>query len=169
MRTTPRWTGRRWSRYTHPMQHRIAPWIVLCATLVALGGLFAAPAHAGDVTPEFWIGGGASWPDYHSASEVCVRGGLGAVFLNHLTLGASGQADRDHFHYFADAGVILPEVWFLVPYGRYQFGRRDDGGDNAWGWCAGVRLVGEGISFYVEASEILEPEFNKALTLGIWF
>ena len=143
--------------------------MVMCATLATLAGLSAQTAHAADITPEVWFGGGASWPDYHNASEACGRGGIGAVFADHFTLGASGQADRDHFHYFADAGVILPEVWFLVPYGRYQFGRRDDRSDNAWGWCAGIRLVGDGISIYVEASEILEPEFNKALSLGIWF
>jgi hypothetical protein len=151
------------------MQHRIASWIVICSTLLTLAGLFAAPAHAGDIKPEVWLGGGASWPDYHGASETMARAGIGAVFASHVTLGASGQADRDHFHYFADAGVILPQVWFLVPYGRYQFGRRDDRDDNAWGWCAGIRLVGEGISVYVEANEILEPEFNKGLSLGIWF
>lgn len=135
--------------------------------LVALA--LSRAARAGDISPEVWIGGGASWPDYHGTSESCARAGIGAVFAGHLTLGASGQADRDHFHYFADGGVILPEIWFFVPYGRYQFGRRDDRDDNAWGWCAGIRLEGEGISLYVEASEILEPEFNKSLTLGIWF
>ncbi|HET6462931.1 MAG TPA: hypothetical protein VFH33_03950 [Candidatus Krumholzibacteria bacterium] len=130
---------------------------------------WAARAGGIEVTPEVWIGGGVSWPVYHAHSEACGRGGFGAVFAQHVTLGISGQADRDHFHYFVDGGVILPQVWFLVPYGRYQFGRRDDRDDNAWGWCAGMRLLGEGINFYVEASEILEPEYNKALSLGIQF
>jgi hypothetical protein len=163
--TNEPWTRPVPRRYTRRMQHRIAS-LVLLATLI---GLSASPARAGDITPEVWLGGGVSWPDYHHASETLGRGGIGAVLAEHFTLGISGQADRDHFHYFADGGVILPQVWFLVPYGRYQWGRRDDRDDNAWGWCAGLRLVGEGISVYVEASEILEPEFDKALTLGIWF
>lgn len=137
--------------------------------LVVLAGAGVARADGFEVKPEFWIGGGVSWPDYHDHSEALARGGIGAIFAGHITLGASAQADRDHFHYFADAGVSLPQVSFFVPYGRYQFGRRDDGGDNAWGWCAGIRMIGEGINLYLEASEILEPEFNKALTFGVQF
>lgn len=124
---------------------------------------------AGDVHSEVWIGGGVSYPDYHGAAEACGRGGIGAVFREHFTLGISGQADRDHFHYFADAGVILPEVSFVVPYGRFQFGRRDDRDDNAMGWAAGVRVEGEVMSLYFEAHQIFEPEDNKGLSLGIWF
>jgi hypothetical protein len=129
----------------------------------------AARAGGIEVKPEVWIGGGVSYPDYHARAETCGRGGFGAVFAEHFTLGISGQADRDRFHYFVDGGVILPQVSFFVPYGRYQFGRRDDLDDNAWGWCAGIRMLGEGINLYVEFSEILEPEFNKAVTLGIQF
>ena len=141
----------------------------MIVSLAALVGLSAAPAHAGDIKPEVWFGAGVSYPDYHDVSEAMVRGGIGGVFAEHFTLGVSGQADRDRWHYFVDGGVILPEVWFLVPYGRYQFGRRDDRDDNAWGWCAGLRLMGESISVYVEANEILEPEFNKGLSFGLWF
>jgi hypothetical protein len=148
------------------MHHRIT---ALIATLATLAGLSAAPVYAGEIKPEVWFGGGVSYPDYHEISETMGRGGVGAVFAGHFTLGISGQVDRDRFHYFADGGVILPEVWFLVPYGRYQYGRRDDRDDAAWGWCAGLRLVGESISVYVEANEILEPEFNKGLSFGIWF
>jgi len=86
-----------------------------------------------------------------------------------LTLGVSGQADNDHFHYFTDAGVILPGLGLFLPYGRYQFGRREDSNDNAWGWCAGIRLAGEGVSLYVEFNDIVEPESNRGVTLGIWF
>jgi len=129
----------------------------------------AARAGGIEVKPEVWMGGGVSWPDYHAHSEACARGGFGGVFAKHFTLGISGQVDRDRFHYFADGGVILPQVSFFEAYGRYQFGRRDDRDDNAWGWCAGIRMLGEGINLYLEASEILEPEFNKGLSLGIWF
>src|SRR5262249_37912018 len=151
-------------RYTCEMHHRIASLTVILATLA---GLSAAPARAGDVTPEVWMGGGVSYPDYHNVSETMGRGGIGAGFANHIPGGARGQVSRAHFHSFADAGVILPGVWFLVPSGRYQFGRREDRSENAWGWCAGLRLVGDSISFYVEANEILEPQFNKGLSLGI--
>ena len=75
------------------MHHRIESWIVICATLVTLAGLAATPARAGDISPEFWFGSGASWPDYHGASETMGRGGIGAVFASHFTLGASGQVD----------------------------------------------------------------------------
>ena len=141
----------------------------IIVTLVAVM-TWAPNVRAGEVVrPEFWVGGGVSWPDYHDTAEACARGGIGAVFKDHLTLGISGQADRDHFHYFADGGVILPEIGLLVPYGRYQFGRRDDSDDNATGWCAGVRLEGEGVSFYVEFHQIMEPDDNKGMSLGIWF
>jgi len=152
------------------MHPRFVPRCALILTLIVLA-LPAAPARAGDpaIKPEVWIGGGVSYPDYHDVAETCGRGGIGAVFVEHLTLGASAQADRDHFHYFGDAGVILPQVWLFAPYGRYQFGRRDDRDENAWGWCAGLRLVGDGVCVYFEVNEILEPEFNKGLTMGIWF
>jgi hypothetical protein len=150
------------------MHQRFSPTILLIAFLIATLAR-VSPVLAGDVHPEVWIGGGVSYPDYHGAAEACGRGGIGAVFMDHVTLGVSGQADRDHFHYFADAGVILPEVSFLVPYGRFQFGRRDDRDDNAMGWAAGVRVAGDVMSLYFEAHQIFEPEDNKGLSVGIWF
>jgi hypothetical protein len=150
------------------MHQRFSPTILLIAFLIATLA-HVSPVLAGDVHPEVWIGSGVSYPDYHGAAEACGRGGIGAVFMDHVTLGVSGQADRDHFHYFADAGVILPEVSFLVPYGRFQFGRRDDRDDNAMGWAAGVRVAGDVMSLYFEAHQIFEPEDNKGLSVGIWF
>jgi len=150
------------------MQHRFSLAVLFIAAFAALPP-GASAATAGEIRPEVWIGGGVSYPEYHSAAETCGRAGIGAIFLDHLTLGASAQIDRDHAHYFADAGVILPEVWFLVPYGRFQYGRRDDRDDAAKGWAAGVRLEGDGASLYFEAHQIFEPEDDKGLSLGIWF
>lgn len=148
------------------MHHRFSLALLFLVATLPFG---ASPVVAGAIHPEVWIGGGVSYPAYHNAAEACGRGGIGAVFRDHFTLGVSGQADRDRFHFFADAGVILPEVWFLVPYGRFQYGRRDDRDDAAKGWAAGIRLEGDGISLYVEANQIFEPEDDKGLTLGIWF
>jgi hypothetical protein len=152
------------------MQNRFTHLQFLYVTLlVVLLSPLSARADGLEIKPEVWLGGGVSWPDYHAHSEACARGGVGAVFAKYVTLGISGQADRDFFHIFADAGLIGPQVSFFVPYGRYQFGRRTDRDDDAWGWCAGIRMKGEGVDLYLEASEILEPEFNKALTFGIYF
>jgi hypothetical protein len=151
------------------MDKRFIPLRFIIITLLAVMTWAPNVQAGGGVRPEVWLGGGVSWPDYHGTAEVCVRGGIGAVFLDHFTLGISGQADRDHFHYFADGGVILPEVWLLVPYGRYQFGRRADRDDNATGWCAGMRLEGEGVSMFVEFHQIVEPDDNKGISLGMWF
>jgi hypothetical protein len=150
------------------MHHRFSVAVLFVVALTALPA-GASAAGAGHVGREFWIGGGVSYPVYHNSAEACVRGGIGAIFLDHLTLGVSGQGDRDHAYYFADAGLILPEVWFLIPYGRFQYGGRDGTSDAAQGWAAGVRLEGDGISLYIEANQIFEPQDNKGLSMGIWF
>jgi hypothetical protein len=155
-------------RYTPLMHHRFSLAVLFIVAFAALPPAASADT-AGGIRPEVWIGGGVSYPEYHDVPEACGRGGIGAIFLDHLTLGVSAQADRDHVHYFADAGVILPEISFLVPYARFQYGRRDDRDDAAKGWAAGVRLEGDGISLYFEAHKIFEPEDDKGLSLGIWF
>ena len=133
--------------------------------------MLAAPgARADGVGKEIWIGGGVSWPSYHDDTPMaCVRGGIGAVFLKHATLGVSAQADRYHVHYFADAGVILPPLGLLIPYGRFQVGRRDDRDATAMGWVGGVRVGDDAINFFVEAHGIFEPEKNIGASAGISF
>jgi len=148
------------------MQRFLRPQIIVLFLAVTA---LAPGAHAGDINPEVWIGGGISYPDYRDVPEACLRGGVGAVFREHVTLGVSGQADADHYYYFVDGGLILPEVWYFVPYARYQFGRRDDISDNAMGWCFGMRLTGDSASLFVEAHEITEPQDNKGISVGVWF
>src|SRR5262249_23238258 len=78
LRTSPRKPAvdrLRSHRYNRRMQYRIALLFVICATLA---GPAVIPAHAGDVSPEVWLGGGVSWPDYHGISETLGRGGIGA-------------------------------------------------------------------------------------------
>jgi hypothetical protein len=139
---------------------------------IALVGfvLAASGARADGIGKEVWIGGGVSWPEYHDDTAMaCLRGGIGAVFFNHVTLGASAQADRDHIYYFADAGLILPSLGLVVPYGRFQVGRRDDHDDTAMGWVGGVRVGDDVINFFVEAHGIFEPEKNLGASAGISF
>jgi hypothetical protein len=126
--------------------------------------------HAGELGPEVWIGGGVSYPDYHNSAEAYGRGGIGVILANRFTLGISAQADRDHFYYFADGGMLFRQVGgIFTPYGRFQIGRRDDRSDTAMGWAGGLRVEGDGIGFYFEANGIFEPEDDKGLSLGIWF
>jgi hypothetical protein len=127
------------------------------------------PARADAPGKEVWIGVGVSWPDYHELAMACVRCGVGAVLVDHVTLGASVQGDRDRFHYFADAGLILPLVWHFEPYARFQIGRRDDRDDTATGWAAGFRVGEEAVRFFVEVHGIVEPEENHGVSAGISF
>jgi hypothetical protein len=101
----------------------------------------------------------------------CIRGGISAVFVDHVMVGISGQADRDRIHYFGDAGVIFPLVWGIEPYARFQAGRRDDRDDTALGWAAGFRLgdTGNAVKFFVEGHGIVEPEENNGISAGISF
>lgn len=120
---------------------------------------------------EIWIGGGVSWPIYRDLATACGRGGIGAVFADHFVLGVSAQVDREHFHYFADAGLISPAVWGLEPYGRFQVGRRNDRDDTATGWAFGLRLGDtEGVThLFLEGHGIIEPEENNGISFGIVF
>ena len=142
---------------------------MLIGALVASGLFGVTAARAMSVAPDVWFGGGFSYPKYHAASEACVRAGAGAVFASHLTLGVSGHADRDRFHYFGDAGVLFPGYGMFTPYGRFQVGRRDDRSDTAWGWCGGVRLSSYGVGLYLEWFSIQKPEQNYGLTFGMSF
>ena len=136
----------------------------LFATLIV-----PAASRAGDIGTEAWFGSGISWPDYRDEPIVCARGGLGLLFKNVVGLGISGQADKDRFHYFGNASVILPAVGLFQPYGRFEVGRRDDRDDTAWGWAAGLRTGEEAIRFYLEANQIVEPDQDFGLTIGIAF
>lgn len=134
-------------------------------------GSLALPsgAVAAGLNQEIWVGAGFSWPDYGEGAMACARGGFGLVFKRYVGLGISGQADRERVHYFGDASVFFPRFDLLEPYGRFQYGHRDDGGDAAMGWVAGIRARGDTIRAYVEVNQIFEPESNVGVTLGISF
>ena len=140
------------------------------AALVVSSALpFVPVARAGAVGTQVWVGPGASWPDYNEKPIACVRGGIGVLLADHFTLGASGQADREHSYYFADASVIFPPVGLLEPYARFQFGRRDHSGDDAMGGSAGVRIGEDAIRLFAEGYWIFEPEDNYGVVFGISF
>jgi hypothetical protein len=127
-------------------------------------------ARAGTVGKEAWIAGGVTWPAYYVSSGIaCLRGGIGAVFLQHVTLGVSAQANRYHNYYFADAGLILPPLGLCTPYGRFQYGRRDDGDDAAMGWVGGFRLGEDSVQLFLEGHGVFEPERDAGVSLGISF
>ncbi len=152
--------------YTARMQHtrQISIALVLLSLLVV-----PPPAVAGGIGKEVWIGAGWSWPGYGEGVMACARGGIGAVFARYLGLGISAQADLDHAYYFADASVFLPPLGLIEPYGRFQYGKRDDKDDAAMGWAAGIRTGQESIRLYLEGHQILEPEDNYGFSIGISF
>ena len=123
----------------------------------------------GPVGKDFWVGGGVSWPDYREKAIACMRGGLGAVFFDHITLGISGHVDRERFHYFVDTSVISPPIGLMEVYGRFQIGRRDDRDDTAMGWAAGIRTGEDAIRVFVEGYSIFEPQENYGACVGISF
>jgi hypothetical protein len=141
----------------------------LAAALLFAALLSPAASRAGALGTEVWLGTGVSWPDYHEKPIACVRAGLGLVFRNVVGFGISGQADKDRVHYFGNASVTLPTIGLVEPYGRFEMGRRDDRDDTAWGWVAGLRTGEEAIRFYLEANQIVEPEKDFGLSIGIAF
>ena len=141
----------------------------LVTALLLLGSLALPSSSAAlDVGNEIWMGAGFSWPDYEDQVMACERCGFGLIFARHVGLGISAQADRDRIHYFGDASIYFPQFDMLEPYGRFQYGRRDDG-DDAMGWCVGLRAGGDSIRAYLEFNQIFEPENNYGVTLGIAF
>ena len=142
----------------------------LVTVLLLLGSLALPSSSAAlDVGNEIWMGAGFSWPDYGDGAMACARGGFDLVFERYVGLGLSAQADRDRIHYFGHASVFFPRFDMLEPYGRFQYGRRDDGDDTAMGWAVGLRAGVDSIRAYLEFHQIFEPENNYGVTLGIAF
>jgi hypothetical protein len=130
------------------------------------------PARADGVKSELWLAGGFVEPDYPDTDEslfAVLRAGGGAKFLDRLTLGASTQVDRAHYFYFAYAGVILPPIGLVEPYGRFHAGRRDDVSDTALGWTAGVRLGDGNVFLMIEVHGVIEPGSADGASLGVTF
>jgi len=148
------------------------PSLRTCLVATSLFALFVPiNTRADSVHKEIWIGAGVSWPEYRERASACTRGGIGAVIVDRVTLGASAQADRERWYYFADAGLIFPPVWGLEPYGRFQIGRRDDRDDTATGWAGGVRMGDPdgNVHIFLEAHGVVEPEKNNGISLGLSF
>lgn len=141
--------------------------LLVAAVVGSLSIAIATDAGAASVGTEIWIGGGFSFPDYSDDVRACARGGLGVIFMDHVTLGISGQADREHFYYFGDTSVVGPALGLIEPYGRFQVGRRDDTGDTAMAWAAGLRMGDGMLYFFLEASDIFEPESDFGICGGI--
>jgi hypothetical protein len=148
----------------HPLRARIIPALSLVALLLLPSG-----AKAGSVGKEFWVGGGAGWPEDNSKAGANIRGGAQLIFARHFTLGVSGQADRERYYYFADSSIIFPPLGMVEPYGRFQVGRRDDVDDTAMGWAAGLRMGEDSIRVFAEGYGIFEPAGNYGVCVGISF
>ncbi len=131
--------------------------------------VLATPAAAGRVRPEWWFGGGFTRSDYHDLHLAVGRAGVGAMFLEHVALGANIQADRERWFWMGYAGVILPAIGMIEPYARFHAGRRDDVEDTALGWTAGFRVGQGAVKLFVEAHGILEPGYGNGGSVGISF
>jgi hypothetical protein len=152
------------------MQHQIR--LLLAGIIAALGLFFAGttPSSAGAIGPEFWIGGGAVNADYDAAPLAVFRPAVGIEFERHLSLGVGGQVDRVRFFYFAYAGLTLPSMGVLTPYGRFEMGRRDDTSDTAIGWAGGLKMGDEdGVAVFIEAHGFTPPWYSHGASFGITF
>jgi hypothetical protein len=139
---------------------------LLLAVVVPIGSRADVLGH------EIWMGAGVSWPEYRDMASACARGGIGAILYNRVTLGVSAHADRERWYYFADAGLILPSVWGVEPYGRFQIGHRDDVDDTATGWVGGVRFGdpdGSNVHVFLEGHGVVEPQKNNGISFGLSF
>jgi hypothetical protein len=163
-----RWTVPAIAAYTARMQHtrHLSIALVLLSLL-----LVPPPAVAGGIGKEIWVGAGWAWPEYEDddGAMACARGGIGALIGRHAGLGVSAYADRKRAYFFADASIFLPPLGLVEPYGRFQYGRRDDRDDAAMGWVLGARTGQESVRFFLEGHQIFEPEDNYGFSLGISF
>jgi hypothetical protein len=149
----------------HHLRHALTAVLVPATLLFTL----VPRAEAGQVKPEVWMTAGFVDPDYHDSPLAAGRAGGGIVAFTHVTAGASGQLDRDHYFYFGYVGVILPAIGVVEPYGRFHVGRRDDLDDTALGWTAGIRIGNGAASFLFEAYGVTEPGSCNGACVGISF
>ena len=143
---------------------------VVCAAVAAVMSGVASAARAGDaIGTEWWFGGGFHDPEYHDGGMVTGRGGAGLVFLEHVDLGANLQFDRDRWFWFGYAGVILPAISSVEPFGRFHIGQRDDSSETNTQWSAGLRYGIPSVLFYVEVFRLIEPNEDKGACVGLIF
>ncbi len=140
-------------------------WLIL-ALVASL--LSAAPAGAATARFEGWFGGGFVNPDYDPNPLAVARGGLGVRFVDHISLGGSFQADRDHSFGFGYAGLTLPET-LLEPFARFYAGRRDDVSDTAYGWSVGLQTGPGQVKLFADVHGIIQPGHGVGVCLGFTF
>jgi hypothetical protein len=137
---------------------------------VALTATFAAvPARSDGLCGEAWLSAGFVDTDYHGTPLSCFRAGAGLLVLQRFSLGGNVQADRDRYFLFAYAGVVLPAIGLIEPYGRFHAGRRDDLDETALGWTGGLRIGNGTVHLYIEAHGVLEPGYSNGGSVGIAF
>lgn len=135
-------------------------------TLALLPGATRADRVA---APELWFGGGFHDPEYHDGGMAVGRGGAGVLLKEHLSLGGCLQVDRDHWFWFGYAGVVLPAISGVEPFGRFYMGQRDDSGDTNTQWSAGVLFGIPSVRVYVEVFQLIEPNEDKGADVGLVF
>ena len=118
---------------------------------------------------EWWFGAGVNRPDYNDRYIAVGRAGVGLTVVEHFTLGANIQGDRDHWFGFGYVGVVLPAFGLVEPYGRFHYGRRDDINDDFMQWTAGLRYGVEEVKLYLEAFGIIEPGYGTGVCFGVTF
>jgi len=141
----------------------------LAAVLLFLLSTHATQARAGALKPELWISGGFVNASYHDSPLACGRAGAGIEAFKYATFGICVQADREHYFNFAYVGAVFPTIGLFQPYGRFQFGRRNDLDDTALGWTFGLRMGNGVVNFLMEAHGVTEPGSSNGASVGLSF
>jgi hypothetical protein len=136
-----------------------------------LAGCFSGPAvvRADTLHAEFWLSGGVLKPEYSDSPLAIGRAGVGAVIAEYVMVGVGGMVDRDHYWGFGYAGLALPAIGELQPFGRLYAGKRHHADDTAMGWSAGIRTGPSYVQLFVEVIGIIQPGSGLGGAVGVSF
>ncbi|MDH4337521.1 MAG: hypothetical protein OEX18_09645 [Candidatus Krumholzibacteria bacterium] len=143
---------------------------LLTTALASLLVTGASAARAGGALGmEWWFGAGVNRPDYNDRYIAVGRAGAGVTVLERFSLGVNVQADRDRWFRFGYAGVVLPAIGLVEPYGRFHYGRRDDIDDDFMQVTGGLRYGVDEVKLFLEVFGIIEPGYGTGVCFGVTF